>query len=71
MVYTSSASYTEAYGIDQAIDNDDKNLPSVQRYLTRASLLERAAVAATTFSSVQYARVSCTISRKSTYSHSS
>ncbi|KAI0089987.1 peptidase family C50-domain-containing protein [Irpex rosettiformis] len=55
-VLKSSASYTEAYGIAQTIDNDSKSVPSVQRIIMRASLLERAAVASTTFSSIQYTR---------------
>ncbi|KAI0700451.1 peptidase family C50-domain-containing protein [Cytidiella melzeri] len=55
-VLKSSASYTEAYSIAQGIEIDERSLSSVQRILTRASLLERAAVAATTFSLIQYTR---------------
>ncbi|KAI0344016.1 hypothetical protein BDW22DRAFT_1114942 [Trametopsis cervina] len=55
-ILKSSTSYSEASSLAQEIDSDEGSSSSAQRVLTRTSLLERAAVAATTFASIQYAR---------------
>lgn len=55
----SSSAYCEAYAASENLPAVDNSLPSAQRIVMHAANLERAAVAASTFSLIQYSRVRC------------
>ncbi|KIP07348.1 hypothetical protein PHLGIDRAFT_30059 [Phlebiopsis gigantea 11061_1 CR5-6] len=55
-ILKSSSAYCEAYSASEALPPIDKELPTAQRIAMRAIVLERAAVAASTFAMIQYSR---------------